>query len=325
MSSFRTEIKLKKSPLIIEHSKSILTLGSCFAENIANYFNHYKFEINVNPFGILYNPTSIHYAINMLMGDYTFTENSLIFYNQQWHSFYHHSNFSSDNKDQSLEKINNSLKISREFLREADFLTITFGSAYVYMYKKTRSIVSNCHKIPEKEFIQYMLKIDDIIYYWKEIIKQLKKLNPKLTIILTVSPIRYMKFGAEQNQLSKATLIMLSQLLKQEFDFVEYFPAYEIMMDDLRDYRFYGKDMIHPNDTAIEYIWDKFSETYMNENTLKMLNKIDKIIQARNHRPKNPDSEAHKNFTQTQLKLIKELKSEYPLLNFQEEIDYFSQ
>jgi hypothetical protein len=324
MQSFRTELKLKKSSFKIDHSKKILTLGSCFAENIAQNLNDHKFNINVNPFGILYNPTSIQHAISMLLSDYPFAEKSLIFYDEQWHSFYHHGSFSSANKDECLEKINNSLNISRKFLREADFITITFGSAFVYMYKKTRSVVSNCHKIPEKEFIQYMLKIEDIIYYWKETIKLLKKLNPELKIILTVSPIRYLKYGAEQNQLSKATLIMLSHILKHEFEFVEYFPAYEIMLDDLRDYRFYQKDMIHPNEAAIDYIWDKFCEIYMGEDTVKILKKIEKLLLAKNHRPRNPGSEAHKNFIQAQLKLIKEIKSENPLLNFQEEINYFS-
>ena len=195
---------------------------------------------------------------------------------------------------------------------------ITFGSSYVYEYKKNQTIVSNCHKIPEKEFHQFLLELDDIYNNWLVLIKDLKSFNPKLKLVFTVSPIRYLKYENEANSVSKAILILLINKLKKSFDFVDYFPAYEIMMDDLRDYRFYNKDMIHPSEVAIEYIWDKFSNTFFSTNTIKLISEIKKITQASNHKPFNSNSEAHQKFLKTNLQKIEELEKDNPNLNLSE-------
>ncbi|MBC7472910.1 MAG: GSCFA domain-containing protein [Candidatus Sericytochromatia bacterium] len=324
MPNFRTEIQLKRNDFKINHNHQLITIGSCFADNIGKYFFDYKFKTLINPFGVLYNPISILKSFELIIENKELIESDLVFHNEQWHSFDHHGSFSSTNKEECLQTINQSLNEAHLFLKNTDIIFITFGSAYVYEYKTNEQIVSNCHKIPEKNFRQYLLDLQIIIKSWTILIEQLKEINPNLKIIFTVSPIRYLKYGSELNQLSKSLLIIAVHQLIARFDNTEYFPAYEIMNDDLRDYRFYSEDMIHPNKIAIDYIWNKISETYFDNQTSKILGEIKKLNQAKNHRPINVNSQAHQAFLKNQIEQLESIKKIYPNIDLSDELSYFS-
>jgi hypothetical protein len=324
MKNFHTIIQPEPSKNKIGYDTPMLFLGSCFTENIGNKITELKLPVQINPFGVLYNSVSVRNGLEILIDQKKFKESDLGYCNEQWFSFYHDSEFSDSDKKQSLNKINTSIKLATEQLRKAEYLVITFGTAWVYKYLETGNIVSNCHKIPSKEFERVKLEPADIFVEWSNLISRLQELNPKLKIIFTVSPVRHWKDGAVQNQLSKSTLILAIHQLKNKFENVEYFPAYEIMMDDLRDYRFYADDMLHPSKVAVDYIWDQFSKTYFGKETTDIFKEIDKIILARNHRPLNPNTQNHKNFIKKQIENIQKLSKMYSFIDFEEELRFFT-
>lgn len=323
MKTFRTEIKLNKSENYINHQNKIITIGSCFSDNIGNLLKINKFNTLINPFGILYNPISIKQCIEKIIEKCNFKENDLIFYQEIWHSFYHHGKFSGENKAEVLRKINTSISESHKTLNQVDYLLVTFGSSYVYKYLENNLIVANCHKIPQKRFSQEMLKLNEIFKEWQLLIEIIKSFNPQIKIIFTVSPIRYLKYGNEMNSISKATLILLISQLKNTFDNIDYFPAYEIFMDDLRDYRFYKDDMIHPSEEGIKYVWQKFCEIYFKKETMDILEKVKSINLSLNHRPIHPQSLEHKKFINLQLEKINQINQRYPQLDFDCEKEAF--
>jgi len=319
MEKFRTTFNISKSKSEIDHRCKLISLGSCFSENIGDKLSYYKFKVEINPFGILYNPESIANSLDMLLAQQEFNTHDLFEYKGQWNSFYHHSRFSNANKETCLNQINTAIQKATKVLNEADFLLITFGTSWVYEYKSTNKIVSNCHKLPEKEFKRHKLSVKVIVDRYLNLIEKLKKRNPNLNIVFTVSPIRHLKDGADHNQLSKATLILAVHELVNQFSNVYYFPSYEIMMDDLRDYRFYNEDMVHPSPQAINYIWEKFSETYISNTTVKLMVAIEKIKQAVNHRSFQPESNAHQNFLNATFSKIIEIEQENPDIDFKVE------
>ncbi len=323
MKNFRTIIQPEQSKNKISYQTPTLFLGSCFTENIGNKLKDLKFPAQVNPFGVLYNPVSVRNGLEILIDKKTFSESDLDFFNEQWYSFYHDSEFSDPDKQKSLNKINTAIKLAANQLRKSEYLVITFGTAWIYKYLKTGNVVSNCHKIPSKEFERLKLDVEDIFVEWANLINRLNELNPKLKIIFTVSPIRHWKDGAVQNQLSKSTLILAIHQLKNKFENVEYFPAYEIMMDDLRDYRFYADDMLHPSKQAIEYIWEQFSKTYFEKDTNEIIEDVSKVLLAKNHRPLNPNTENHRRFRERQVKFIDDLSAKYPFINLETESRFF--
>jgi GSCFA family len=324
MKNFRTIIQTEPSNNKISYHSKILFMGSCFTENIGDKMEELKFPTIVNPFGVLYNPSSVQSALEILLDNRDFKEKDLHFFNDQWLSFYHDTEYSDVSKEKCLDNINKTVNAARKHLRSANYLIITFGTAWAYRYLKTGNIVSNCHKIPAKEFERRKLTVEDIFVQWAKLLNRVEDLNPDLKIIFTLSPVRHWKDGAVQNQLSKSTLILAINQLIKIFDNVEYFPAYEIMMDDLRDYRFYADDMLHPSTVAIDYIWEQFSKTYFENNTIEIVKEVKQIIQAKNHRPLNPDTKSHKKFLQDQIAKIKELSEKYDNLNFKSELDYFN-
>ena len=319
MEKFRTIFEIPESPTKIDYQSNIISLGSCFSENIGEKLTYYKFAATINPFGILYNPESIANSIEFLIKNRLFSESDLFEHHGVWNSFYHHSRFSGTDKKNVLDKINSSIKQGHAQLKKADFLLITFGTAWVYDYKSTGKTVSNCHKIPAKEFNRRKLTVNSIVKKYKTILKTLQKLNPKLNIVFTVSPVRHLKDGAVQNQLSKATLIMAINELIDEVGNTSYFPSYEIMTDDLRDYRFYNADMVHPSPTAVDYIWDKFKKCCINPNTASTIKSIENIKKAVSHRPFQPQSDSHKKFLKATLSAIEKLETKYPEMDFKTE------
>jgi len=320
---FKTEIDIKKSLLNIEHEHNIITIGSCFAENIGRKFQDYRFQILDNPFGVLYNPVSIYNAVKVISDNKNFSQDDLIFAHGEWHSFFHHSDFSNHNPFVCLKSINSKLTEVRKFISSADEIILTYGTAIVYKYKATNEIVSNCHKIAADQFERYRIGMYEAREFIQSTVELLKELNPDLKIILTLSPVRHIKDGPEENQISKAILLLAIHEIVNDDDNIFYFPSYEIVLDDLRDYRFYGEDLIHPSKMAIDYIWGKFADCYFTDKCKILLKEVNKLVRARNHRVRNIHSEENKQFILNQLKLVNRLEKEYPHLNLDDDKSYF--
>ena len=320
---FRTEISIPKSKIQIEHNNNILTLGSCFAESISQYFNYYKFNILENPFGVLYNPASIYNSLKLTIEKKLFTKDDLIFDQSEFHSYYHHSDFSHHNYDECLSRINNNAKRTINFLKNCDTVIITFGTSFLFRHLEKDIIVSNCHKIPQNQFERRKLTIKETENYIQKTIEILKTCNSKMNIIFTVSPVRHWKDGAVDNQLSKSTLLLAVNEIVNKNDNCEYFRAYEIRMDDLRDYRFYSEDLIHPNKIATDYIWERFSESRFTKTCFEIMDEVKKIVQAVKHKPRNINSAKHKEFIKTNIDLINKLTAKFPYLSFEKELIYF--
>lgn len=278
----------------------------------------------INPFGILYNPYSIGNALEQLLALETSLEPALIQHNNLWYSFNHHGQFSNPDRANLLQILDQQLQFARGFLKNTQRLIITLGSSKVFIYKKTGKIVANCHKVPNQAFDQRILSTTRIVDHLGPIFEQLAIQQPSIEIVLTVSPVRHLRDGIVESQWSKARLLLACEQLRADFDFVHYFPAYEIMMDDLRDYRFYKEDMVHPSEVAIDYIWNYFATSFFNDSTLILNQRIEKIIQASQHRPFHPQSTEHQQFLIQQLKKIKELKALFAFLDFKKEEKLFT-
>ena len=324
---FFTEIQIPEFQWKMDYSKSMIFFGSCFSENIGQRLIDLKFKVDMNPFGILYNPESIANSLKIIIENRIFTENDLFCDQGIWNSFYHHSRFSDVDQQATLGKINNRILSSNEFLKKADFLVITFGTAWVYELVKTGQIVSNCHKIPASEFKRFRLEVSDIINVYVELLEQIWKFNPGLKVIFTVSPIRHWKDGAVENQVSKATLLLAIDQLVSGFgkQKCNYFPSYELMMDELRDYRFYAEDMLHLSPVAVDYIFERFCQVAVTEESLKVSKEVVKILKASMHRPFNNSTSEHNKFIQANLLEIDKLTERFPFLNFSVERTYFEQ
>ncbi|MFH2095596.1 MAG: GSCFA domain-containing protein [Bacteroidota bacterium] len=325
MQHFRTEINIPESPFKISYGDKIMMMGSCFTEHIGAAMERLLFRVDVNPFGIVYNPVSLTEGLNVLLENREFTKDDLICYNESWHSFMHHGRFSGGDPDKCLENINGRLCRSGKFIREAEYLFMTFGTAFIYRYKKTGKIVSNCHKLPAQEFERSMAGADEIVMVVKETVSSLYKANPGIKIIFTVSPVRHLKDGAVGNQLSKSTLIIAIHKILEEIPGTSYFPSYEIMMDDLRDYRFYDDDMVHPAGNARSYIQEKYADVYFSEETKKLVSDIEKIVRAKEHRPYHPEGNAYMKFLVAQIEQIKELGSKNLLVDTRQLKEYFEE
>jgi GSCFA family len=316
---FRTEIDIPKNKFQFNYNQKLFLIGSCFTKNIGNKLNELKFDVDINPFGVLYNPLSVKNSLDILLNNRKFTFDDLQFHNDLWFSYSHHSSFSHSDKQICLNQINDRIKIASQQLMNSDFLFITFGTSYVYQLKKTGEIVSNCHKIPAKEFKRSMIPSCEIYDEYLLLINTLRKVNPKIKIVLTLSPVRHLKDGFVENQHSKSNLLMAIHQMLDFMDDVFYFPAYEIMMDDLRDYRFYDEDLVHPNKMAVNYIWDLFKQTFIESSEFEIMKKIDETVNATNHRPFNVKTEAHQKFIINSLKKIEKIESKNKKINLEKE------
>ena len=323
---FFTEIQIPEFPVQLDYSKSTMLFGSCFSENIGQKLLDLKFQVDMNPFGILYNPESIANSLKILLNKQIFTENDLFQDKGVWNSFYHHSRFSDIDQKKALNKINERIVLSHEFLKKANFLIITFGTAGVYQLKRTGQIVSNCHKVPAAEFKRFRLEVNEITDTYDELLVQIHKINPDLKIIFTVSPIRHWKDGAIENQLSKATLLLaIDKLIKEGgARYCSYFPSYELVMDELRDYRFYAEDMLHISSVAIDYIFDRFCKAMVSAESMEVSVNVAKITRAVKHRPINPESSEYKMFVKSNLAEIAKMEAQFPFLDWSEESSYFT-
>ncbi len=292
--NFRTQIPILKSQNPIDFNSQIMSLGSCFAENMADKFEYFKFQNVVNPFGIIFNAVSIEQIIERIVNQELFTEKDIFFYSEHWHCYEVHSDLSHFDKKIFLENLNSILKLTHSQLTKLTHCIITFGTSWVYRNIETNKVVANCHKVPQNQFVKELLSIKTIEKSIQNTIDLIKKINPNCHFIFTVSPVRHLKDGFVENNVSKAHLI--SAIYNSKFTIHNYFPSHEIMIDELRDYRFYKSDMLHPNEIAIDYIWMKFFENYINEKEFGLMNQVFEIQKALHHKPFNPNSESHQKF-----------------------------
>jgi hypothetical protein len=315
--NFTTIVPIAKSKFPIDYQSKIVSFGSCFAENMASKFDYYKLQNSCNPFGILFHPIAIENCISRSVNLELFEEKELFFNNERWHNFDVHSDLSNPNKDSLLREINNLLVSTNKQIKEASHIIITYGTSWVYRNKQTNKLVANCHKVPQNQFDKELLSITDIEKSIQNTINLIEKINLKCTIIFTISPVRHVKDGFIENQRSKANLIAaIHSNLALQNNVTEYFPSYEIMMDELRDYRFYTEDLLHPNQMAVDYIWERFVSSSVDEGSYSTMNEIESVQRDLSHRPFNPESESHQKF-QTQLKAkMNKLKSKFPFMNF---------
>ena len=311
---FSTQIDIPHSAVEITYNDRILTLGSCFAENIGTKLQEAFFLTFINPFGVMYNPMSVAQGIRHLLSEKEFTAADLFQSGSLWNSLAHSSTFSAVTADEALQKINSRLQAARYFLHETNVMMITLGTAWVFELVDTRKIVSNCHKLPASRFTRRRLSVDEIINEFTEVFGLLRNSYPGLKFIFTVSPIRHWKDGAHENTVSKSTLHLALDALEKQFDFVHYFPAYEIMMDELRDYRFYASDMLHPSDVAVDYIWQRFGDTYFSSETLNLIKELERLRADLNHRPLHPETEEYRLFQLSVEKKKNGLIQDYPFL-----------
>lgn len=314
-----TEVALPEYPFRLDHQKPVLMMGSCFTENIGKILEGNLFPVCINPFGTTYNPLSVKKNLEALMHKEAYGVQDLRQHDGLWFSFDHYTGFSSPDREEALENINNSFRNAKGFLKKAGVLILTWGTSWVYRYKETGQVVCNCHKIPAREFSRTRLSPKEIVAAYEELLPQLFEFNNDVKIIHTVSPVRHWKDGAHGNQLSKAALLLAGDFLQEEFpDRFFYFPSYEIVMDELRDYRFYTKDMLHTNELATSYIWEKFKEVLLSEKSRQVIKDLESLFKLAGHRPMNQGEEAQ-NLREQQLReRAGQLKKKYPELNLED-------
>lgn len=341
---FTTKVNIKPFGRKIDYSMNGLSVGSCFAENIAAKLRSAKFRIVSNPFGVLYNPYSVADTIDSISSGRVFTEDDLVREGDVWSCFSFHGSFSSTDPQKALDAMNAAVKEGQKALRQADYVILTFGTAWVYeldpdygeaagadeslIMRAKRivremarpKVVANCHKFPAKAFSRRRLTVAEVVDIYSLL---LDTVLAGKQVIMSVSPVRHVKDGLEENSVSKATLLLAVSELAAKYDDVEYFPSFEIVSDELRDYRFYKEDMVHPSDQAVEYIWQKFMETAFSKKTIDTVGEVRSVVAATEHRPFNPDSAAHRRFLRSMLKKAETLQKKCPAVDLSREIEYF--
>jgi len=300
----------------ITYDSKVCLLGSCFSEHIGGKLGYYKFNTFQNPLGILFHPKAIENLILRAINQDEFTEKDIFFLNERWHCFEAHSDLSHADATTFLSNLNTAIQKKHTFLQEATHIIITLGTAWTYRHIETDTTVANCHKVPQKKFLKELLSVDEISGSIENCIALLKNSNPKITILFTVSPVRHLKDGFVENQQSKAYLLAGIHHVVDARNQTHYFPSYELMMDELRDYRFYAEDMIHPNAIAIQYIWEKFQLAWISHESEKTLEEIATIQKGLAHKPFNPNSEAHQAFLAKLHAKIEKLQQQFPAIKF---------
>jgi lysophospholipase L1-like esterase len=300
----------------IDYYSKILLLGSCFVENMGEKLGYFKFQNVLNPFGILFHPAAIEKLITNAINEKKYSEKDIFFHNEQWHCFEAHSKLSHTSKSVVLNTLINQVKLTFQEIQESSHIIITLGTAWVYRYIENDEIVANCHKVQQKKFLKELLYVDEVSESLQSIVELIKSVNPSAAIIFTISPVRHLKDGFVENTLSKAHLITAIHQLIDPFIKVYYFPSFEIMMDELRDYRFYREDMLHPNNTAIQYIWEKFQQSWINQHSQNIMTEVDIIQKGLRHKPFNQNSESHQKFLENLNLKIEHIQDAYPHLHF---------
>lgn len=313
---FRTQFPIKSIEPELEYSSRIFLTGSCFVENIGEKLDYYKVRNLRNPFGILYHPAAIEKLITKSINEEEYTTEDIFFYNERWHCFDAHSALSEPSENLLLNNLNENLHQTKEYLKEATHIVLTFGTSWIYRSSKSNELVANCHKLPQENFSKELTGVQDLENIFRRIISSIRRINDSAGIIFTVSPVRHIKDGVVENQRSKASLILALYNVIEGVDLLNYFPAYEIMHDDLRDYRFYGKDMLHPTPVAVDYIWQKFVGAGFSTESITFLKEIEAVQKSLTHKAFNPNSEAHQKFEISLNRKIEVLKKKAPYITF---------
>jgi hypothetical protein len=321
--NFHLEFSIGPFQSKINYRDNILLIGSCFSEEIGERMKKNKMNAEVNPGGLLFNPDSICTSLKRYIIGNELKETDLFYANEVWNSWEHHSSFSDPDKQKCLNKINEKVNSTHQYLGQCKWLFITLGSSYSYIHNASGISVGNCHKVPQKEFTKRILSVDLIVEEYKELIEQLKKINSGLNIVFTISPVRYIRDGVIENNLSKAVLIQAVHELIRLHGNLFYFPSYELVIDDLRDYRFYKTDLVHPNEQAVNYVFEKLMLSFFDSESKLISEKLKEIIIAGEHKVNNEKSEAHKKFKKSYFEKIALLQQEFPFLNLTEEMKKF--
>lgn len=318
----QTQIPLsKQANNLIDYNSNVLLLGSCFVENMGDKLLYFKFKNLQNPFGILFQPKAIESLILNTINQKEYLEDDIFYYNEQWHCFEAHSKLSNSSKEVLLNNLNHAIKLTNKQIKESTHVIITLGTAWVYRFMGSGSLVANCHKVPQKQFEKELLSVEAIAQSLVNIVNSIRSVNKNANLIFTVSPVRHIKDGFIENTRSKAHLFtaihkMINNQLSIGNGLLTYFPSYEIMMDELRDYRFYTEDMVHPNQLAINYIWEKFQEVWIAADAIKTMQLVEEVQKGLQHKPFNPNSQAHKNFLQNLEAKKTQLQSNFPHILF---------
>ena len=306
----------------MNHSHRLMLLGSCFATHIGARLAEAGFRCDVNPYGVLYNPLSIDAALREMIAGKVYTLADLHLHQGLWHSPMHHGDFSSPSPEEALQRINARLRRAADELDGLDYLLLTWGTAWVYEDRRTGRVVGNCHKQPEKDFLRRRLSVDEIVLDVVSLLSGFLVRNGRLKVVLTVSPIRHVRDGLHANQLSKATLLLAAEQVEAAFpDRVFYFPAYELVLDELRDYRFYADDLVHPSELAVRYVWERFTQWCLDPEAVRLMADYEDIRKALAHRPLHPESGEYKRFLEQTLLKMERLDEKYPYFDLQNERD----
>jgi hypothetical protein len=319
---FRTTFNIPASAKKITYNYPVIFIGSCFATAIGRKFESGHMPVMINPSGTVYNPVSVSNTLDIITNGRNYKINDLYNNNGVWLSFNHYTDFSSDSADKTLNQINSRLGESRKFISEAQYLFVTFGTARNYRWKETGEIVSNCHKIPAASFTHELLSVREIVTLWENQLDKLHLLYPKLQIVFTISPVRHWKDGAHGNQVSKSVLFLAVEELMKHSSKPGYFPAYELLIDDLRDYRFYDVDMLHPSTSAVDYIWEAFTRCYFDGKTLDLWQEVEKITRAVSHRIQTDSRDEIKKFAEKIISKIDLISARIPKISFDSERAY---
>jgi len=319
----RTTFRIEPSERKITYRDPVMFIGSCFATSIGNRLEIGRMPVMINPAGTVYNPVSVCNTLDTITGGEKYDSTRLYKHDDAWISFDHYTDFSSGNPEEVLDRINSRSAEALKFLSGARFLFVTFGTARVFRLTETGKIVSNCHRIPANRFIHELLSPDDIISLWSSQLDKLKSLFPELKVVFTVSPVRHWKDGAHGNQVSKSVLFVAVDKLLGHPAKPAYFPAYELVMDDLRDYRFYGEDMLHMSDQAVDYIWEAFSRCYFDSETTNLWQEVAGISKAVSHRIRTGNRDHIRRFAEATISRIDKITGKYPFVNLEKERDYF--
>ncbi len=319
--SLKLDIPPLKQP--ITYQDKLLLTGSCFTEHISDRLQQFKFNVVSNPNGILFNPLSVADSLDSYMEGREYDKDDLFYLNELWNSWDHHTRFSDIDADAALEKINESQRRAAASIKEAKWVIVTLGSAFQYYLKDSGKPVANNHRAPSQWFEKRLLSIDAILDALRNTIGKLNAINPAAKVLFTISPVRHIRDGVVENNRSKARLIEAVHQLCCHFDQVHYFPAYEVLIDILRDYRFYDIDFVHPNFLATSYVWEQFSEACIHPDSYKTMEQVNEIATAHRHRPRFPQTEAHKNFMKSNAEKAQQIMKSHPHLDLKNELNYF--
>jgi hypothetical protein len=319
MISFRTEVAMPKVSVQLSYRRNFLMVGSCFTENIGNCLQNLCFPILTNPCGILYNPASMAGCLDLLVSEKQVVDSDLFHANGLWNNFSFHSRFSHPDKEKALTRMKNSLSLATAQLKTASHLFLTFGTSWAYRENEQGNIVGNCHKLPGNRFMRERLSVEQMTAQWVALLDRLINMNPELVIVLTVSPIRHLKDGSYENQVSKAGLFLLVDNLISQYGSgrIIYFPSYELIMDELRDYRFYAADMLHLSETATAYVQEKFNGVFINKESKEIILKVDKIVKSLAHKPFLVENSANNDLLSRLNEEAIQLATDHPYVNFQ--------